>query len=159
MSEKPETTMADGSPVYEGHREIQASGMQAGYVVLSEDERAKGFVRPFRKSYVHVGCPPPANLRDLTSEEHERYDQFGYLKFEAYPEEKLPVTGKFWTKDTLARLGGCKGVTTMGDAIAATYARDPKFYGATFCCHCGGHFPVGELGEFVWDGTDERVGT
>lgn len=53
----------------------------------------------------------------------------------------------------------CGGVTTMGLAIAETYARDPHFYGGTFCAVCGTHFPVGEAGEFVWFGTDEKVGT
>jgi hypothetical protein len=33
------------------------------------------------------------------------------------------------------------------------------FYSGTFCCGCGTHFPVGETGEFVWDGTNEKVGT
>ncbi len=52
----------------------------------------------------------------------------------------------------------CGTVTTMGNALAQTYARDPGFYGRTFCVHCGGHFPVGEDGEFVWlDGS--KVGT
>jgi hypothetical protein len=46
----------------------------------------------------------------------------------------------------------------MGQAIAETYARDPHFYGATFCVRCSKHRPVGEDGEFVWDdGT--KVGT
>jgi len=53
----------------------------------------------------------------------------------------------------------CGVVTTMGLAIAETYARDPHFYGATFCVECQDHFPVGADGEFVWDGTDLKVGT
>jgi hypothetical protein len=28
----------------------------------------------------------------------------------------------------------------MGQAIAETYARDPKFYGGTYCVLCGKHF-------------------
>ncbi len=109
MSERPETTLTDGSPVTPDHREINpATGMQKGYVVLSEEERAKGFVRPVRRSYRHDKCGV---------------------------------------------------VTTMGQALAETYARDPYFYSGTFCCGCVSHFPVGEDGEFVWDGTDERVGT
>ena len=76
------------------HREIQASGMQKSYVVLSAEERAKGFVRPVRRSYVHVG---------QLEQTHRR--------------------------------GGCGGVTTMGIALAETYARDPKFYSGTFLRH------------------------
>lgn len=102
------TTLADGSPVTPDHREITASGMQKGYVVLSAEERAKGFVEPVRRSYVHEKCGT---------------------------------------------------VTTMGQALAETYARDPFFYSGTFCCGCRTHFPVGEDGEFVWDGTDQKVGT
>ncbi|NBJ13246.1 hypothetical protein [Microvirga arsenatis] len=105
----PKTTLTDGSPVTPDHREIDPrTGMQKGYVVLSAEERAKGFVRPVRRTYRHLKC---------------------------------------------------KGVTTMGQALAETYARDPYFYSGTFCAHCGTHFPVGEDGEFVWDGTDEKVGT
>jgi hypothetical protein len=94
---------------------IKPSGMQKSYLVLSEEERAKGFVRPVRRSYKHVG--PPGAI---------------------YP--------------------GCGTVTTMGQELAETYARDPHFYGATFCVGCRRHLPVGKHGEFVWDGTDERVG-
>lgn len=99
----------------------EPSGMQKKYLVLSEEERAKGFVRPVRRSYRHVGLPTK-------------------------PLSHLKPTG-------------CGSVTTMGVALAETYARDPKFYGATFCSYCGDHFPVGEKGEFVWEGTDERFGS
>lgn len=57
----------------------------------------------------------------------------------------------------------CGTVTTMGLALAETYARDPWFYGATYCCACRLHRPVGEKGEFTWieaDGSDgPKVGT
>jgi hypothetical protein len=46
-----------------------------------------------------------------------------------------------------------------GQALAETYARQPEFYSGTFCVGCRDHFPVGEEGEFVWDGTEQRVGT
>ena len=53
----------------------------------------------------------------------------------------------------------CGCVTTMGLALAETYARDPSFYSGTFCATCRAHFPVGAAGEFTWKGTAERVGT
>lgn len=109
MAETPRTTLSDGTQVYPGHRNITPSGQQEGYVVLAEEERAKGFVRPVRTSYKHLKCG---------------------------------------------------GVTTMGQTIAETYARDPFFYSGTFCCQCRGHYPVGEEGEFVWvDGSNQKVGT
>lgn len=105
----PRQTLTDGSQVYPAHREIKPeSGQQRDYVVLAEEERAKGYVRPVRRSYVHLKC----------------------------------------------------GVqTTMAQSIAETYARDPGFYGGTFCVGCRAHFPVGADGEFVWAGTEEKVGT
>lgn len=84
------------------------TGLQEKYLVLSGEERAKGFVRPVRTAYLHEKCGT---------------------------------------------------ITTMGLAIAETYARNPSFYGGTYCVACRGHFPVGPDGEFVWDGTDEKVGT
>ena len=72
-------------------RETEASGQQKAYLVLSEEERAKGFVRPVRYKYLHLACG---------------------------------------------------SITTMGAALSETYARDPKFYGGTFCCHCGTHYPL-----------------
>lgn len=53
----------------------------------------------------------------------------------------------------------CGGVTRMPQACAETYAVNPGYYGKTFCCHCGDYFPVGPDGEFLWEGTDEKVGS
>lgn len=156
MSEEPKTTLTDGSPVTPDHRELKPNGQQKGYVVLSEEERAKGFVRPVRRTYIHTGIRPKYPLRDLTPEEHERYDQFHYVKYEQYPDAKGSVVGRYWTEEQLN--SGCGGATTMAPSIAETYARDPHFYGATFCCHCRKHFAVGESGEFLWE-DGSKVGT
>ena len=112
------STTTDGKPPRPGFETaaapapIKLNGQHEAYWVLSEAERAKGFVRPVRCSYKHTKCG---------------------------------------------------SVTTMGRAIAETYARDPSYYGATMCVNCGRHLPVGEAGEFVWmDGnreTNEKVGT
>jgi hypothetical protein len=130
------------------------------YLVLSAEERAKGFVRPVRRSYVHVGRPGPKYpLRDLTDEEKVRHGAH-YVKYEQYPESEAPLVGRHWTQADLDRVGrGCGTLTTMGMTIAETYARNPRFYGSTYCCGCSMHRPVGADGEFVWDGTEERVGT
>lgn len=163
MSE-PRTTLTDGTPVTPDHRELKPNGQQKGYVVLAAEERPKGFVRPVRRTYVHVGPPGPQHpLRDLTPEEHERFNEGTrepFVKFEEYPEARRPALGRFWTQAELDKVGkGCGTATTMADSLAETYAREPRFYGATFCCGCKTHLPVGERGEFVWDGTQERVGT
>lgn len=146
--------MLSGNPETPDHMDLRPDGMQKDYVVLCPDERAKGFVRPVRRSYVHVGCRPTYATRDLTNEEKQRFVGCNYVKFEAYSESESPVTGRYWTAAQLS--SGCGTKTTMGLALAETYARDPKFYGGTFCCGCGVHLP---LEEFVWDGTNEQVGS
>lgn len=75
------------------------------YLVLPEDERAKGFVRPLRRSYTHAVC---------------------------------------------------RVSTRMGLALCETYARDPKFYGATYCVGCQQHCRVDE---FTWDEDGMVVGS
>ena len=88
------------------YRDIEPStGMQKSYVVLSPEERAKGFVRPVRRTYRHKPCGT---------------------------------------------------TTTMGIPLAETYARDPHFYNGTFCVNCRKHF---DLNQFVWEGTDEQLGS
>jgi hypothetical protein len=84
---------------------LRPDGQQETYVVLSPEERAKGFVRPVRLTYRHLTCG---------------------------------------------------AVTRMAQAIAETYARNPTYYGGTFCCRCGTHPPVSE---FVWEGTEEKLGS
>lgn len=94
-----------------GLHELRPDGQQEKYLVLSEEERAKGYVRPLRRSYVHLKCG---------------------------------------------------AVTTMGQAIAETYARDPSFYGGTFCVACGNHFPLRNgdgSHNFEWDGDRTPVGS
>lgn len=83
-----------------GSDEAPVSQAEA-YLVLPQEELAKGFVRPVRRSYIHSRATP-----------------------------------------------SCGVVTTMSQALAETYARDPHFYGATYCAGCRMHRPVAE---FDWD--------
>lgn len=140
----------------------RADGQHVDHWVLCPGEIIKaGFVRPVRMKYQHVGPPAPSHpLRDLTEAERTRYAAHGYVKFEVYPASMAPREGRFWTQAMLDKIGkGCGVVTSMPVSIAETYAARPSFYGSTFCCGCGTYLPVGAAGEFVWDGTADRVGT
>lgn len=156
-ADDPRFTTTDGKPPTQDGGAPQpidpATGQHKAYWILSDEERAKGFTRPVRRSYIHKGIRPTHPLRDLTPEESERYEKYNYVKYETYPEGGSTV-GKYWTAADLA--SGCGTKTTMKLEIAETYAVDPKAYGSTFCCGCSRHHPVGE---FVWDGTDEVVGS
>ena len=52
-----------------------STGQHRAYWVLSEAERAKGFVRPLRRSYQHVGERPTHPLRDLTDAERATFTE------------------------------------------------------------------------------------
>jgi hypothetical protein len=145
--------------------ETKENGQHSSYWILSESERAKGFVRPVRTAYKHVGRPAPKYpMRGATPEEIEQFKDEGWIEFEVYPEGSNGL-GKWWSQADLDSVGnGCGTVTTMSRAIAETYAREPGFYGATMCVGCQKHLPVGEDGEFVWmnahgGASQERVGT
>lgn len=124
------------------------------YLVLSEEERQKGFVRPFRDTYQHLGQTPKFPLRDLTEEEKVRHAGSEYSKFEEYPESESLLTGHYWTEASLKK--GCGAITTMGRALSETYARDPRFYGQTYCVGCHMHRPVAE---FRWTADGTVVGS
>jgi hypothetical protein len=121
---------------------------------------SKGFVRPVRHSYLHVGPPGPRHpIRDLTEAEAAQYASVGYVKYEEYPESERPSLGRYWTQVELDRIDkGCGAKTKMSDKLAETYARNPRFYSGTYCVGCQEHFPVGRNGEFVWE-DGSRVGT
>lgn len=166
--DRTQVTLTDGTPITGDHREITANGQQRGYVVLSDAERAKGFVRPVRDAYRHTGrviCGKSGGRCDDGNKIAERICHFaighkgqcgeiGWRILDGAEIVRLHETG---------RLGGCDRVTTMGRSLAETYARDPAFYSGTFCSTCRSHFPVGENGEFTWlenDGREiHKVGT
>lgn len=142
---------------------MRPDGQHVDHWVMCPGEIIKaGFKRPVRKSYQHVGPPGPKfPLRDLTADERERWNETGYVKFEPYPAGyRGSALGRFWTQEQIDKVDkGCGVVTSMPQAIAETYAASPGYYGSTFCCGCGKYLPVGRDGEFVWDGTSDRVGT
>lgn len=122
------------SAVRAKQREEGNTGQYGSYIVLCEEERRKGFVRPYRDSYKHVGrLEWPVGASDSGDVEAARERIAG-------PQ----------------RVGGCGTVTTMGRALSETYARDPQFYGATFCVKCNAHFPVEQ---FVWTADGAQVGS
>jgi hypothetical protein len=159
--------LASGAPVPEdeSHKKINpATGMQSDYIVLTREERAKGFVKPLRRKYLHTG-------RLMCGTAMHPYDS-DYYGAGAYVVCCGPVghTGPHGNDgghtasvatatelDRLRRTGrykGCGTPTSMSQEIAETYARDPRFYNGTFCVHCKKHFP---LNEFEWEPDGETM--
>jgi len=76
--DEPRTTLSDGTQIYPGHKELKPDGQQKGYVVLAEEERAKGFVRPLRDRYVHLKCGAVTTINSRTIIETLARDPFFY---------------------------------------------------------------------------------
>ena len=97
------TTLTDGFPVTEDHREIDPkTGQQKGYVVLSQEERGKGVVRPFRNAYVHDACGVETRMGFALSETYARDPYFYSGTFCAGCKAHFPVgqAGQFrWSAD------------------------------------------------------------
>ena len=136
------------------------------YLVLSEEERAKGFVRPVRTSYVHIGKSMShykGIYRMLTEEEQKEYPDKKYVAvLTVMTKEDGSFLGgtyvnqkEFDAYQNNERIGGCGCSTKMALELAETYARNPNFYGSTYCVYCQKHLPVSE---FVWEGTNITVG-
>ena len=70
-------TEFSGSKDVEGdHRETNELGLQKGYIVLTAEERAKGFVRPVRRSYIHKPCGVVTTMARDIAETYARDPKF-----------------------------------------------------------------------------------
>ena len=69
--------LAGGVPVTPDHREINPeTGQQKGYVVLTPEERAKGWVRPYRDAYRHLTCGQITTMSRSIAETYARDPYF-----------------------------------------------------------------------------------
>jgi hypothetical protein len=132
------------------------------YLVLSDEERAKGFVRPYRDAYIHNGNPA-TTYTELEKPEKSMVDSDPYVAiFDIKDAKGNHVGGRYVTQSEFQRykktgfLGGCGGETKMNRAISETYATNPSFYGSTYCVHCKMHLPVAE---FTWTEDGKVVGS
>lgn len=104
MPTDPRACTTSGEPVEKVRAEqAEPTGQHKAYLILCDEERERGFIKPYRDSYRHKTCGT---------------------------------------------------VTRMSRPIAETYARDPFFYGATFCVGCNVHL---RLSEFTWEPDGEPM--
>jgi len=96
--------LTDGSPVTDDHRELLPSGQQKGYVVLSAEERAKGFVRPVRRTYRHAvsagGCGSTTTMALSLAETYARDPGFYSGTFCATCRSHFPLDQFVWDGTT-----------------------------------------------------------
>lgn len=91
--------LTDGSPVTPDHREINPdTGMQKGYVVLSPEEREKGWVRPYRDSYVHTKCGAVTKMSRAIAETYARDPWFYSGTYCVGCRAHFPLSEFLWDK-------------------------------------------------------------
>jgi hypothetical protein len=90
--------LTDGSPEDDEYREIDpATGQQRDHVVLTPEERAKGFVRPVRSSYVHIACDGATTMGLSIAETYARDPKFYSKTFCVHCKGYFPVDEFRWT--------------------------------------------------------------
>lgn len=78
------------------------------YLVLSEDERAKGFVRPVRRRYVHLTCGAVTTMSRALAETYAANPNFYGATYCAHCGMHRPVgsAGEFiWDDGSEAKVG------------------------------------------------------
>lgn len=75
-------------------RVVGDDGMQKKYLVLSEEERGKGFVRPVRQTYVHEKCGVVTSVGLALSETYARDPGFYQATYCAGCKAHFPVGEK-----------------------------------------------------------------
>lgn len=94
--DRSQRCLSNGSTVTEDHRELKPDGQQKGYVVLSPAERAKGFVRPVRRTYIHKACGSPTTMSSAIAETYARDPGFYSATFCVRCRTHFPVGEFVW---------------------------------------------------------------
>lgn len=74
MNEK--ICLTNGDAVTDDHKDLKENGQQKDYVVLCLEERAKGFIRPYRDSYIHNTCGGLTRMAKSIAETYARNPKF-----------------------------------------------------------------------------------
>jgi hypothetical protein len=100
------TTTLHGTPKGE-HLVLQPDGMQKDYIILTPEERAKGFIRPVRRSYTHLTCGGTTTMHSAFAETYAREPGFYKGTFCAKCRTHFPVgkDGEFVWAETEEKVG------------------------------------------------------
>lgn len=89
--------LAHGGPVTPEALQIDpATGLQKNYVVLTPEERAKGFVRPVRRVYTHLRCETDTGMTADIAETFARDPGFYRTTFCLHERAHFPVAEFVW---------------------------------------------------------------
>ncbi|PVM93739.1 hypothetical protein [Caulobacter endophyticus] len=97
---EPETNLIPlkpGERLPEQYRLIDpVTGEQKGYAVLPAEERAKGFVRPVRRTYTHLTCGKNTSMALAIAETFARAPKIYRTTFCSTCKTHLPVSEFVW---------------------------------------------------------------
>jgi len=98
VEEKQKTELAIGgqAPEDRSHTELKKNGQQKDYVVLSQEERDKGFVRPCRDMYLHKTCGTITTMNRAIAETYARDPGFYSGTFCCNCQKHLPLDQFVW---------------------------------------------------------------
>lgn len=93
-----ERQLETGEPVPEdgSHATLRADGQQEHYIVLSPEERAKGFVKPVRTKYRHIDCGHNTTMSLAIAETYARNPSFYSGTFCCHCAQHYPLTQFRW---------------------------------------------------------------
>ena len=81
----------------DGLNKIKPDGQQEKYLVLSDEEKAKGFIRPVRKSYIHNTCGVETTMGLSLAETYARDPKFYSGTFCIKCKSHFPVSEFVWS--------------------------------------------------------------
>lgn len=79
-----------------GLHKTRPDGQREVYLVLSEEERAKGFIRPVRRAYVHSKCGALTTMGLALCETYARTPTYYSHTFCATCRDHFPVNEFIW---------------------------------------------------------------
>ena len=79
-------------------KKVGLDGQMKSYLVLSKEEREKGFIRPLQTSYRHKACGSVITMNSEIAETFARDPKFYTHTFCTQCKEHIPVSEFIWTE-------------------------------------------------------------
>lgn len=94
---KSKTFLTDGEREYAGYTKIDTNtGMQKDYLVLTPEEHANGFVRPYRAEYIHTKCGELTRMHKGIAETYARDPCFYTSTYCTHCRDHFPLHEFVW---------------------------------------------------------------
>lgn len=103
--DRSQRVLTSGASVTPDHRQLKPNGQQKDYIVLTSEERAKGFVRPVRRTYIHLSCGTETRMSQAIAETYARDPGFYTGTFCIGCRKHLPLHEFVWKDNPDQKVG------------------------------------------------------